>query len=624
MGKIIGIDLGTSNSAAAYLEGGRPKIIPSSEGITQYGKAFPSYVAFTREGKRIIGEPARRQAVSNPEGTITAFKRKMGTDHKYKIHTKEYRPQELSAFLLQKIKKDAEEHLGESVDKAVITVPAYFNDNQRQATKDAGEIAGLEVVRLVNEPTAACLAYGLDKSEKEMKILVFDLGGGTLDVTAMDFGGGVFEVKSTSGDTQLGGTDMDRVIAEYLTDQFRKESGVDMTKDRQAQERMLEAAEKGKIELSTTLETQVNLPFLASVDNKPKHFVHTLTRAKLEDLVRPVIDRCRKPVEQAVKDAKLAPKDIDKVILVGGPTRMPMVQKFVEDTIGGKVERGIDPMECVAMGAAIQGGVLSGEVKDILLLDVTPLSLGLETLGGVLTKLIERNTTIPTKKSQIFSTAADMQTAVDIHILQGERPMAKDNVELGKFTLVGIPPAARGVPQVEVTFDIDANGILHVNAKDKATGKEQSMRVTAPLKMNDDEIKEKMSEAEKFAEDDEKRYEVATAKNEAESMLYLAKKTIDELKDKLSKEQYDKISAAKKKLEDVMVGEDVKKIKEETADLKKALQEAGAAAYQQAGPGVAPPPPGGEEKGYEQIKKRKKEEDVVEGEYEKVDEEKKD
>ncbi|MEW6722495.1 MAG: molecular chaperone DnaK [Candidatus Micrarchaeota archaeon] len=635
MVKIIGIDLGTSNSAAAFLEGGRPKIIPSSEGITQYGKAFPSYVAFTRDGQRIIGEPARRQAVTNPEGTLTAFKRKMGTDHRYEIFGKQYRPQELSAFLLQKVKKDAEEFLGEKVDKAVITVPAYFNDNQRQATKDAGEIAGLEVVRLVNEPTAACLAYGLDKAGKDMKILVFDLGGGTLDVTIMDFGGGVFEVKATSGDTQLGGTDMDRIVAEYLTDQFRKESGLDITKDHQAQMRILEAAEKAKIELSTALESEVNLPFLASAGNQPKHFVHRLSRAKLEDLVRPVIERCRGPVEQALKDAKLTPQQIDRVILVGGPTRMPIVQKFVEDTVGKKVERGIDPMECVAMGAAVQGGVLSGEVKDILLLDVTPLSLGLETLGGVMTKLIDRNTTIPTKKTQVFSTASDMQTAVDIHILQGERPMAKDNVELGKFTLMGIPPAPRGVPQVEVTFDIDANGILHVGAKDLATGKEQKMRVTAPLKMRDEEIKEKMSEADRFAEQDRKDFELATARNEAESMVYVAKKTIEDLKDKMSKEQYDRISDAQKKLEEAMKGEDVGRIRSLTDELKKALQDVGGSMYQHGGgpetggPGMGggtgngEPGAGGGEKGYEHIKKGKKKDDnVVEGEYEKVDDKK--
>jgi len=623
MSKIIGIDLGTSNSAAAYLESGRPKIIPSSEGITQYGKAFPSYVALTRDGQRIVGEPARRQAITNAKGTITAFKRKMGTDHKYKIFDKDYRPQELSAFILQKIKKDAEEFLGEKVEKAVITVPAYFNDNQRQATKDAGEIAGLEVVRLVNEPTAASLAYGLDKSDKELKILVFDLGGGTLDVTVMDFGGGVFEVKSTNGDTQLGGTDMDKIVAEYLADQFRKESGVDISNDKQAQERILEAAEKAKIELSTTLESSINLPFLTSVDNQPKHFQHTLTKAKLEDLVRPIIDRCRGPIENALKDAKLKPSEIDKIIMVGGPTRMPIVHKFVEDTVGKKAERGIDPMECVAMGAAIQAGVLSGEVKDILLLDVTPLSLGLETLGGVFTKLIEKNTTIPTKKSQIFSTAADMQTAVDIHILQGERPMSKDNVSLGKFTLVGIPPAARGVPQVEVTFDIDANGILHVSAKDKATNKEQSMRVTAPLKMSDDEIKAKMSEAEDYAEKDKQELELVQAKNEAESMIYVADKTVKDLKDKLSKDQFDKISQAKKKLEDALSEKDTAKIRAETENLQKALQEVGASAYQAAGPGVggAEEPASGSNENSEQEKK--KDDDVVEGEYEKVDDDKK-
>ncbi len=629
MGKIIGVDLGTSNSAAAFLEGGRPKIVPSTEGITQYGKAFPSYVALTRDGQRIIGEPARRQAVANPEGTVTAFKRKMGTDYKYKIFGKEYRPQELSAFLLQKIKKDSEEFLGETVDKAVITVPAYFNDNQRQATKDAGEIAGLEVVRLVNEPTAACLAYGLDKAGKDMKILVFDLGGGTLDVTIMDFGGGVFEVKSTNGDTQLGGTDMDRIISEYLADQFRKESGVDVNKDKQAQQRILEAAEKAKIELSTTIESEVNLPFLASVDNQPKHFVHKLTRAKLEDLVRPIIEKCRAPVENALRDAKLSPAQIDRIIMVGGPTRMPIVQKFVEDTLGKKVERGIDPMECVAMGAAVQAGVLSGEVKDILLLDVTPLSLGLETMGGVMTKLIDRNTTIPTKKSQIFSTASDMQTAVDINILQGERPMARDNVALGKFTLTGIPPAPRGVPQVEVTFDIDANGILHVGAKDKATNKEQSMRVTAPLKMKDDEIKAKMADAERYSAQDKEALELANAKNEAESMIYLTKKTVDDFKDKLSKEQFDKVSAAQKKLEDVMSSNDAGKIRAESDSLKKVIEEIGGSMYQQPGPNMGGGPgdtgeqnQSGEDSGHgseHPKKKKKKDDNVVEGDYEKVD-----
>ncbi len=618
MGRIIGIDLGTSNSAAAYLENGRAKIIPSAEGITQYGKAFPSYVALTKDGQRIIGEPARRQAVTNSEGTVSAFKRKMGTDFKYTIFGKEYRPQELSAFILQKIKKDAEEFLGETVDKVVITVPAYFNDNQRQATKDAGSIAGLEVVRLVNEPTAACLAYGVDKVGKDMKILVFDLGGGTLDVTIMDFGGGVFEVKATNGDTQLGGTDMDRILSEFLTDQFRKESGVDVSKDKQAQRRILEASEKAKIELSTTLESEINLPFLTAVNNEPKHFVYKLTKAKLEDLIRPIIEKCRGPLENAMRDAKLSPTQIDKIIMVGGPTRMPIVQKFVEDTVGKKVERGIDPMECVAMGAAIQGGVLSGEVKDILLLDVTPLSLGLETMGGVSTKLIERNTTIPTKKSQVFSTASDMQTAVDIHILQGERPMAKDNVSLGKFTLVGIPPAPRGVPQVEVTFDIDANGILHVSAKDKASNKEQSMRVSSPMKMSDTEIKAKMGDADKFAEEDKKALDLATAKNEAESMLYLVKKTEDEFKDKMSKEQFDKIETAKKSLEDALISEDVPKIRTETEALKKVLEEVGGSFYQQAGQnmgGDGQPPPGNGGAGEGNAGKDEK---VVEGDYEKV------
>ncbi|MGC8547924.1 MAG: molecular chaperone DnaK [Candidatus Micrarchaeia archaeon] len=598
MSKIIGIDLGTSNSAAAVLQGGRPVLIPSAEGVTLYGKAFPSYVAFTKDGQILVGEPARRQAVANPEGTVTAFKRKMGTDYKYKIFGKEYRPQELSAILLQKIKKDAEAFLGEEVKQAVITVPAYFNDNQRQATKDAAEIAGLEVVRLVNEPTAACLAYGLDKAQTEQKILVYDFGGGTLDVTIMEFGGGVFEVKATSGDTQLGGTDMDAAIVNFLVGEINKQFGIDVTKDAQAMQRLKEAAERAKIELSNVLTTQINLPFLAmGKDNKPINFTYDLTRAKLEDLVLPIVEKTRIPMMQALKDAQLEPKDIDKVILVGGPTRMPIVQRFVEQLLGKKIERGVDPMEAVAFGAAIQAGVLTGEVKDIVLLDVTPLSLGLETLGGVMTVLIPRNTTVPIRKTQIFTTAEDGQTAVDIRILQGERPLAKDNVLLGTFTLTGIPPAPRGVPQIEVTFDIDANGILHVTAKDKATGKEQGMQVVAPNKMSREEIDQKVKEAEQYAAQDKAELDRIETRNNAESLIYSTNKMLKDYKGRIPADIEAKVNKAIQDLEEALKGDNISDIKDKTENLKQAAEEMGASLYgQQAGgasgqgPGPGPGP----------------------------------
>ena len=555
MAKVIGIDLGTSNSAAAVIMGGKPTIIPAAEGATVGGKAFPSVVAFTKDGELLVGEPARRQTVTNPDNTILAAKRKMGSDHTFKIQDKEYKPQQISAFILQKIKRDAEAFVGESVEKAVITVPAYFDDNQRQATKDAGTIAGLDVVRIINEPTAASLAFGLDKAKEDMKILVFDFGGGTLDVTIMEMGGGVFEVLSTSGDTQLGGTDMDKILIDYIIDEFKKKEGIDLSKDTTATARIREAAEKAKIELSTVMETDVTLPFIAQDSSTgAKNLELRITRAKLDELILPIVERCKPSIVKAFEDAKLSHSDINKIVMVGGPTRMPLVRKMVGEVVGKEPESGVDPMEAVAMGAAIQAGIIAGDVtSDIVLLDVTPLTLGIETLGGVREPLIERNTTIPTSKSKVFTTAADNQTSVTIHVVQGERPMASDNVSLGSFNLTDVPPAPRGIPQIDVKFDIDANGIINVTAKDLGTQKEAKITIESSSKLSKEEIEKLKEDAKKFSEEDEKKKEKIDLKNEAESYIYTTEKLVNhDLKDKISQEQGIKITDAVKEVKEVL------------------------------------------------------------------------
>ena len=578
MGKILGIDLGTTNSEVAIIEGGKPTIIKSAEGKPY----FPSVVAFTKEGELLVGEAAKRQAVLNPEGTVMRIKRKMGTGERVKIRGKEYTPEQISAFILQKIKKDAEEYLGEKVDEAVITVPAYFNDDQRQATKDAGKIAGFNVRRILNEPTAAALAYGLDK-KGDHKIAVYDLGGGTFDITIMEFGEGVFEVLATAGDTQLGGSDMDKALVDYIVENFKKEHGVDLREDPKAMQRLMEAAENAKIELSSTLQTEINLPYITIVNNEPKHLEMKITRSEFERLIEPIVEKTAGPCMQALKDAKLKPEDIDHVILVGGTTRIPLVRKRVEEIFGKQPERGVDPMECVAIGAAIQAGILSGDIdKDIVLLDVTPLTLSVETLGGIATSIIERNTTIPTKKSKIFTTAADNQTSVEIHVVQGERPMAADNKSLGRFHLDGIPPAPRGVPQIEVTFDIDADGILKVSAKDLATGKEKSIRITGSTKLSEEEIERMRKEAEEHAEEDKKKREIVETKNNADNLIHVAEKTMKELGDKISKEDKDKIEKAIKELKEVVTKDDIKGIKDKMNNLSEALQKASTKIYQEA------------------------------------------
>ncbi|SDF74782.1 molecular chaperone DnaK [Sporolituus thermophilus] len=616
MAKVIGIDLGTTNSVVAVMEGGEPVVIPNAEG----SRLTPSVVGFSKTGERLVGQLAKRQAVSNPERTVISIKRHMGTSHKVRIDDKEYTPQEISAMILQKLKQDAEAYLGEKVTKAVITVPAYFTDAQRQATKDAGTIAGLEVLRIINEPTAAALAYGLDKGE-DHTILVFDLGGGTFDVSILELGDGVFEVKATSGNNRLGGDDFDERIMQWLIAEFKKEHGIDLSADRMAMQRLKEAAEKAKIELSGVLTTNINLPFITADASGPKHLDVTLTRAKFEELTADLVEATMGPTRQALSDAGLTPKDIDKVILVGGSTRIPAVQEAIKKFLGKEPYRGVNPDECVAIGAAIQAGVLVGEVKDVLLLDVTPLSLGIETLGGVFTKIIERNTTIPTSKSQIFSTAADNQSSVEIHVLQGEREMAAYNKTLGRFELSGIPPAPRGVPRIEVTFDIDANGIVHVSAKDLGTGKEQKITITSSSGLSKEEIEQMVKEAEAHASEDKKRREEAEIRNNADSLVYQAEKTIKEMGDKADKALVEKVQKGIDKLKESLKGNDIAKIKADTEELTKPLYELTAAVYSQAGgqgtPGAQGFGPGAAGAGTPSDDK------VVDAEYKVVDDENK-